>query len=238
MIAKKNPRYNLEGKRIVIFSLGLLTTTAATLAAFTYQSPYEHELEKHKIPAIPIDYMVEDEKPEVVEKPLAEPQIQQPMQQQQSDPSQSVALSSSLDISQDINLVSNRPDLPDLGILGRPDVQISEGGGNEIEKEPIEFPGVEAQFVGGYPKMQEFIIDNTNYPEGDLNIGNSGVVYVSFVVELDGSISNVVVEKGVSKDIDREAKRVVKAFPNWIPGENDGEKVRTIIRLPIRFIPQ
>jgi len=237
MIAKKNPRYNLEGKRIVIFSLGLLTTTAATLAAFTYQSPYEFEMEKERVKPVAMDYTVVEKDPIIKQQDLVIQPIVQP--QTQADESQSATASTSVDISQDVTAADNQLDLPDLGVLGRPDFVVKKQGGGEIERDRIEpFPKIEAEFVGGYPKMQEFIVDNTNYPEQDLQGGISGVVYVSFVVEKNGSISNVLVEKGVSTNLDREAKRVVKKFPNWIPAENEGEKVRTIIRLPIRFLPQ
>ena len=62
-----------------------------------------------------------------------------------------------------------------------------------------------------------------------------GKVYLSFVVGSDGSISQVKVERGVSKDLDREAKRVVRSMPKWVPGEAGGKKVATRCRLPIVF---
>ena len=62
-----------------------------------------------------------------------------------------------------------------------------------------------------------------------------GRVYLSFVVEKDGGISNVKVERGVSKDLDREAKRIVRAMPKWEAGEVGGKKVRTRCSLPIVF---
>ena len=74
-----------------------------------------------------------------------------------------------------------------------------------------------------------------NYPEIDIQMDVQGKVYLSFIIEKDGSVSNVEIERGVSKTIDREAKRIVKTFPKWKPGENAYGKVRTRVRLPLNF---
>ncbi len=104
-----------------------------------------------------------------------------------------------------------------------------------IEEEIIEFPDVEAEFKGGAQAMMKFIEENILYPPKSIEMNEQGKVYLSFIVELDGSISNVAVERGVSKDIDAEAKRVVRAMPKWTPGEAKGKKCRTRCRLPINF---
>ncbi len=62
-----------------------------------------------------------------------------------------------------------------------------------------------------------------------------GKVFVSFVVEKDGSIQNVKVEKGVSSILDEEAMRVVRNMPKWTPAMKDGKEVRTSLTLPIVF---
>ena len=86
--------------------------------------------------------------------------------------------------------------------------------------------------------MQTDISETIVYPEIDQRMGNQGTVYVSFIVEKDGSVTNVQIERGISETIDREAKRIVRGFPNWKPAENAFGKVRTIVRLPIKFIIQ
>lgn len=231
MIAKKNPRYNLEGKRIVIFSLGLLTTTAATLAAFTYQSPLQSDMEKAKVNSIPIDYLVEDA-PEI--KPIIIQQQQQNQNDQQSNDQSSNASQTSVDISQQIVTVDNRNNDPIITI-GAPNVNVSGIGVGTVSNEIIDIPDKDALFIGGYTAMQEYIAKNINYPEIDVETGTQGVVYVNFVVEVDGSISNITVQRGLSKTIDREAKRIVAKFPKWIPGQVKAEAVRTRVMLPIRF---
>ena len=83
--------------------------------------------------------------------------------------------------------------------------------------------------------MMTYIYQNVVYPQTSIEMNEQGRVFLSFVVEKDGSITNVVVERGVSVDLDREAKRVLRKMPKWIPGELKGEIVRSIQRLPIQF---
>ena len=64
---------------------------------------------------------------------------------------------------------------------------------------------------------------------------DQGRVFLSFVVETDGSITNIEVTKGRTKELDREAKRVVRKMPKWSAGESSGKKVRTRCQLPIVF---
>ena len=66
-------------------------------------------------------------------------------------------------------------------------------------------------------------------------MNEQGRVFLSFVVEKDGSITNVSIERGVSPEIDKEAKRVIRKMPKWIPGEASGKKCRARCRLPINF---
>ena len=99
----------------------------------------------------------------------------------------------------------------------------------------VEFPDVEAQFPGGPAEMMKWIQKNVEYPQTSIEMNEQGRVFLSFVVEADGSITNVKVERGISSDLDREAKRVVRSMPNWIPGENNGRKVRVRCRTPINF---
>ena len=83
--------------------------------------------------------------------------------------------------------------------------------------------------------MQQWISKNVQYPQTAMELNEQGKVYVSFVVEPDGSISNVQVERGVSDDLDKEAKRLVRNMPKWKAGKNNGKTVRARCRLPINF---
>lgn len=104
-----------------------------------------------------------------------------------------------------------------------------------MRAEIIDFPDVEAEFPGGIKAMQQYIIDNVKYPVEAIEKGVQGKVYLSFVVEIDGSLTDVKVERGVSPELNNEAKRLVSGMPNWSPGEAGGKKMRTRCRLPIIF---
>lgn len=104
--------------------------------------------------------------------------------------------------------------------------------------EVVDFPDVEPEFVGGAKAMLKFIVDNIRYPDEDMELGNQGTVYVEFIVERDGSITNEKVIRGSTKLMDEEALRVVGIMPKWNPGEVKGKPVRCRSRLPIRFMLQ
>lgn len=104
-----------------------------------------------------------------------------------------------------------------------------------VAPEIIEFPDKEAEYPGGEKAMLKFIAENMVYPQDAINMGIQGKVYLSFVIETDGRPTNIKVERGVERSLDREAKRVVRIMPNWTPGEVRGKKVRTRVRLPIIF---
>jgi len=232
MIAKKNSRYNLEGKRIVIFSLGLLTTTAATLAAFTYKSPLESEREKQQINAIPVEYMVEERAPEIIQQNVFQAQTERNNQQQNQNDDQGQP-NSTADLNQTISTTQNTATNSTVAI-GAPNVGAKGIGLAPVVKPVVEWTDVEAKYIGGYAEMQKFIAENFKYPQLDIESGTQGIVYVNFVIETDGSISNVIIERGVSPTLDREAKRIVKMFPNWIPGEVQAEAVRSRVRIPFK----
>lgn len=93
-----------------------------------------------------------------------------------------------------------------------------------------------ATFPGGAVEMMKYISANVKYPESAMDNGEEGKVFVEFVINKDGSISNVKILRGISKDLDNEAIRVVKNMPKWTPGLLDGEKVRSVARMPINFV--
>lgn len=90
-------------------------------------------------------------------------------------------------------------------------------------------------FPGGEFKMYEFLAMNIRYPQRARQDGYSGTVYVRFIVEPDGTITNIEVAKGVGGGCSEEAVRVVKMMPKWIPGEAFGKKVRVTYTLPVNF---
>jgi len=91
------------------------------------------------------------------------------------------------------------------------------------------------EFPGGMPAMIEFLQTNLNYPKDAKKQKVGGRVLVMFVVETDGSMSNVRVAKKIFPSLDAEALRVVKAMPKWNPGKEKGKPVRVNFTIPIVF---
>ena len=91
------------------------------------------------------------------------------------------------------------------------------------------------EFPGGEQALMKFVSSNVHYPEEAKDKGIEGRVFVSFVVEKDGSVTEVEVRKGIGKLCDEEAARVVKAMPKWKPGMQDGKPVRVHYNLPFFF---
>lgn len=238
MNAKKNSRYDLERKRIVFFQLGLLTSGAFTLAAFTYKSPVENDVQKQRVTAHEIQIIEEVQKdiPKLAD-PI--PQVLKSTDESTSGPTLNITQEVTSNINQTNNISTEVKS--EVGVGG---VTVKTGdldldlGTVDVDIEIVEIPAKDAQFIGGVAAMQKFINDNLNYPDDAIEMNMQGRVYLSFVVERDGSVSNVSVERGVFQSMDREAARVVRSFPTWIPGEMPSGKVRTRVRVPINFTLQ
>ena len=112
-----------------------------------------------------------------------------------------------------------------------PEVVEEEVVEQEIFKIVEEMPA----FPGGEAKLMEYVAKNVKYPQIARETGVQGRVYVNFVVEPDGSVSNVSVLRGIGGGCDEEAIRVVKNMPKWKPGKQRGKAVRVSYMLPVNF---
>ena len=91
------------------------------------------------------------------------------------------------------------------------------------------------KFPGGDTKLMEYLSTHVQYPEDAQKDGIQGRVFVSFVVNRDGSISDAQVTRSVDPSLDNEALKVINNMPRWIPGQQGGKNVRTRYTLPIAF---
>ena len=91
------------------------------------------------------------------------------------------------------------------------------------------------QYPGGQIAMLKYIMENIKYPEQAMKEGIQGRVTVRFIVEKDGSISNVKPVLSVHPLLDKEAVRVVKSMPKWSPGKKNGKPVRVQFNVPVMF---
>jgi TonB family protein len=107
--------------------------------------------------------------------------------------------------------------------------------GYKNEEDALTHVDVLPMFKGGTQKFPEFLQRNLQYPAEAKAKKTEGRVIVNFIVEKDGSLSDVKILRGVSKELDEEALRVIKLSPNWEPGQQNGKAVRVSFALPISF---
>ena len=105
-------------------------------------------------------------------------------------------------------------------------------------KQPMVFSccfEVSPSFPGGQKALMEYLAANVQYPDTMEDTCAQGRVVVNFVVERDGSITEPKVVRSVSQALDEEALRVVRSMPKWIPGSQNGERVRVRYIIPVTF---
>ena len=91
------------------------------------------------------------------------------------------------------------------------------------------------EYPGGMNAMMSFLSSNITYPQQAKNDTISGRVFINFIIEKDGSVTNVNVLRGIGSGCDEEAVRVISSMPKWKPGMQNGEAVRVSYNIPIKF---
>lgn len=221
MELKKSKDANIENLRLPIRIVGFLFVGSIVLAAFSYTTAVDNGKKNERQQAVTeINFQEEVQTPEETPPPPppppqvdVEPPIDDDIEEKKNEEKEPVA---------------TIPPPPPPAPTGPKEVK-------KIKTEIVDFPDVEAGFPGGAAAMQKWIAENVEYPQVAREMGDQGRVYLSFVVETDGSITNIEVKRGVSEELDREAKRVIRKMPKWNPGEAGGKKVRTRCSLPINF---
>jgi len=130
----------------------------------------------------------------------------------------------------DVQTVAGTGEVEDLETEGTGPAEIETGPGEiftVVEQNP--------EFPGGDAKLFEYLGKNIKYPAMARENGITGTVYVTFVVESSGEISDVKLLRGIKGGCDEEAMRVVKNMPSWKPGRQNGKNVRVQFNLPVRF---
>jgi periplasmic protein TonB len=230
MIAKKNPKYDFERKRVVFFQVGLITAGAMMLVAFRWGTPTETKRVENQE-----TYIVPDELYEFIEKPEPkepEPQVatvEQPTVQIITDEVNPVD-----DLLDDRNPLNDPSLLPPDVVIGKTDLikPVSKFTDEPFDGIVEEMP----EFVGGEEALFRYFNKHIVYPEMAKRFDDQGRVYVRFVVNEDGSISKAHVIKGVTEELNNEALRVVKGMPNWKPGKQRGRPVKVWFTVPIKFV--
>lgn len=104
-----------------------------------------------------------------------------------------------------------------------------------VEEKPFTTVEQMPQFPGGEDELMRFILGNLRYPSVAKEVGIEGRVIIRFVVSKTGDVTNVEILRGLDPSCDKEALRVVKMMPNWIPGKQNGRSVPVYFTLPIVY---
>ncbi|MCF8235154.1 MAG: energy transducer TonB [Bacteroidales bacterium] len=226
MEKKKTKRADLENKRTIFLQIGLVVVLAAIFVAFeakTYQK-------KEKVV-----FQVED-------KELVQEEIIQTKQEVKPEPPPPPKQVTRIEIVEDDIEIE---DEIEIDVEADMETEIEEFVPVEMEEETgaeeMEiFTVVESmpEFPGGEAKLYKYLADNIEYPQLANESGIQGRVFVTFVVERNGEITDVRVLRGIGGGCDEEAVRVVQSMPRWKPGKQRGKPVRVQYNLPIKFTLQ
>ena len=192
--------------------------------------------------------------PPPVEPPIKKIQIEQPITEKKIETQASIIYLPPRAVIDATDIIETPPPAPkemDGKIISNKTVEGKEGDfiippdAPEISKvikidtpdEQKIFIAVEQQpeFPDGQKELYKFLSKNIHYPEQAVRANVSGKVYVSFVVELDGTIANVRITKGIGFSCDEEAERVIKLMPKWTPGKQNGKNVRVFYNMPVVY---
>ena len=105
----------------------------------------------------------------------------------------------------------------------------------EVAAGPLKVSDIKPSFPGGDAAMLNYLNDKIRYPQAARDHGVEGRVFVQFIVEENGSLSNIKVVKGLGYGCDKEALRIVRSMPRWIPGEHRGQKRPIIYTIPVIY---
>ena len=223
MEEKKSPKANLENKRLMFMQIGMIISLLIAWLAFEHKSYDKREIDPSLLRQTEV---VEEEMVEITKQEEQKPQpVEVPKQTTQ------------------LEIVQDDVEVEDIEINAEVDQTevIEEYVPVEVEEEDVQeqeiFQIVEEMpaYPGGDQKLMEYVAKNIKYPQIARETGIQGRVFVGFVVEPDGSVSNVKVLRGIGGGCDEEAVRVVKSMPKWKPGKQRGKAVRVSYMLPVNF---
>jgi len=225
MEIKKTSKADLEKKKTVFFEIGLIVALMVVFAAFEYKS-YD------KV-TINLMQRTADNTPEEI-IPITEQKVKPPPPPPPKQVTQIKIVEDNVDVDEDIDLDVEADDETVVDEYVPPQEE------DEDIKEDEIFTVVESmpEFPGGMGALMKYLAENIKYPPLAKESGIQGRVFINFVVEPDGSISNVKVLRGIGGGCDEEAVRVVEAMPKWKPGMQRGKPVRVSYNLPVKFTLQ
>jgi len=220
MRKREKKKSKLESNKLIFFQLGLIIALLSVLYAFEYKSYEAYELPEftHVGP----DFDVETIDPTVHKKKLPPPPVQKIKIK--------VDITNEIDDEPiEINVTAEQETPVDWEPREEPEQRI-------VEPEPfLVIAGEMPSFPGGVAAMRKFLADNIVYPRLAREVGITGIVYLEFIIEKDGSISSIVPLKMINGGCDEEAVRVIGIMPKWKPGKQNGIPVRVKLTIPVKF---
>ena len=214
MQPKKNPKISLENKKSLFFQIGLAVTLLLVLIAFEWKS---YEKNDYNLGSLNLDDMEE----EII--PITRQEVKPPPP---PPPPPEV-----IEIVEDEVEIENELEIEDTETDEDEIIEIEEEDDEEFFMVVENMP----EFPGGDLGLMKFIQKNVKYPAIAKEYNITGKVYVSFIVDKGGSVTNVKIVRGVDKNLDAEALRVVSALPKYKPGKQRGKPVRVMCTIPINF---
>lgn len=228
MEIKKTPKADLENKKGLFTEIGLAIVLGLCLAAFEY-STQEVSID---LDAMPEEVVVEDEMTPVTRQEEIKP----------PPPPPPPKMADVLNIVDDDTDLQDDADLFDSEFDEEAEVEFQEV---EVEEEVVEeteevFLIVEQmpEFPGGDEALRKYLATSVKYPVIAQENGIQGRVFVAFVVDKNGNVTNVRVARPFDPNLDKEAVRVVQSMPKWTPGKQRGKAVKVSYTVPINFVLQ
>lgn len=209
----------LEGNRLTFFQMGAIISLVLSLAAFEWESPTD-VITFSKLPMI-IDPIQAPISLKLPEKQAEKPKINY--------------MTNIIDVPDNKKTVDYITPGADAPIIDSLDGVSLEPETNSGPEPPFISVEIMPEFTGGEKARIKYLRDNVRYPSEALRSGVQGRVYISFIVEADGSVSNVNLLRGIGFGCDEEALRVLSAMPRWKPGIQSGKTVRVLYNTDIKF---
>jgi len=221
MESKKSPKADLTKKTGLFFNIGLVITLALVIAAFEYPVYDDNTVDLKNA----IDDNFEDimEIPPTEQPPPPPPEIQQPDIVEVPDEEE---IEEEIEFNLDVE-VTEETVIEEIVFEEEPEEEVAEEVFTIVEDQPTP--------RGGMAAFYEYVQKNLKYPAQARRMGIEGKVFVQFVVDKDGSITEVTSVKGIGAGCDEEAVRVLKQAPKWNPGKQRGRAVKVRMILPITF---
>lgn len=225
MELKKNPKADLEKRRGLYLEIGLVVALVAALVAFNVKS-YDREVKD----AIERDAVQEPEEI-IIQTDIQEPPPPPPPEQPE--------VTTVIEVVADDKEITNELHVTAEVTDETQNIQITpvvvEEEEDETETQIFTVVENDPEFPGGMEALYKYLAQNIKYPQLARDNGITGKVYVTFVVEKDGSIANPKVLRDIGGGCGQEAIRVVKSMPKWTPGKQRGKAVRVQFNLPVNF---